>query len=68
MTRQHSTMDKMHHVNGNLAGAFFGVIPCAQSIPFPTAAIIQCEEGNSHPAYILLKDLIGAKYPLTVGC
>ena len=42
MTRPSSTMDvttrcpcdKMDDVNGNLAGAFFGVIPCARSSPF----------------------------------
>ena len=74
MTRPPSSMDvttrcpcdKMKHVNSNLAGAIFGVIPCARSSPFPTAALIQYEVGNSHPAYILWKYLIAAKYPLTV--
>ena len=62
MTRPPSTMDvtarcpcdKMDHVNGNLTGAIFGVSPRVldQSL-FPTAEIIRCEVGNSHPEYIL---------------
>ena len=43
-------------------------MPCAWSIPFPTAAIMRYDIGNSHPANILWKKLIAAKYPLTVDC
>ena len=60
MTHPPSTMvfttrfpcDRMDHVNGNLTCAVLGTIPCARSIPFPTAVIIQWDVGNSQPAYI----------------
>ena len=38
------------------------------TIPFPTAAIIQCEVVSCHPRYSLWKNLIAARYPLTVDC
>ena len=41
-------------------------MPCARSILFSTAAIMQCDIDNTHPAHILWKKLIAAKYPLTV--
>ena len=43
-------------------------MPCARSIPFPTGAIMQCNNGNSRPAKILWKKLISARHPLTINC
>ena len=44
-------------------------MPCDRSIPFPTAAIMPCDIGNSHPATISWKDkFIAATCPLTVDC
>ena len=60
--------ESIDHVRGNRTVAFFCVIPCARSVPFPTATIIPCEVGSSQPAYILWKYLIAAKYSLTVHC
>ena len=55
-------------VSDNLTCAGFCAAPCARSIPFPTATIIQCKVGSSHPAYILWKNMVAARYPLTVDC
>ena len=40
---------KMAQVSGNLTCVDFCEAPCARSIPFPTATIMQCEVGSSHP-------------------
>ena len=42
--------DNSHDDSGNLTCAFFSDMPCARSIPFSTAAVMQCDIGNSHPA------------------
>ena len=60
--------DNSDHDSGNVTCAFFFCMPCARSILFPIAAIMQCDIGNSHPANSLWKKLIAAKYPLTVDC
>ena len=46
----------------------FPDIPRNLSILFPAAAIIQCEVVSFHPRYSLWKNLIAARYPLTVDC
>ena len=56
------------HVKGNRTCCFLIGIPCPLPIPFPTATIMQCDKSSSHPANILWKTLIAAKYPLTVDC
>ena len=60
--------DNSDHDSGNLTCALISHMPCARSIPFPTAAILRCGIGNSHPANNLWKKAIAAKYPLTVDC
>ena len=60
-----------HHSDydsGDLTCAFLIDMPCARSIPFPTAAAMRCDIGNSNPENIVWKKLIAPKYPLTVDC
>ena len=60
--------DNSDHDGGNLTSDLFFDMPCARSIPLPTAAIMQWDIGNSHSANVVWKKLIAVKYPLTLDC
>ena len=59
---------KIAQISGNLTCANFCDAPCTRSIPFLPATTMQCEAGGSHPARILWKTLVAARYPLSGDC